>query len=71
MEVVSKSGEEGTTLQEIYPQVNLSEYGVRVLLEAGLGIGLVLRNEDKYTLTKTGHFILNDRMDPCKHGFFE
>lgn len=79
LEAVSKSGEEGLTLQEIYPRVNLSEYGARVLLEAGLGIGLVLRNNDKYTLTKTGHFILNDRMtrvnmdfsnDVCYEGMF-
>lgn len=79
LEAVSKSGEEGITLQEIYPQVKLSEYGARVLLEAGLGIGLLLRNNDKYTITKTGHFILNDRMtrvnmdfsnDVCYEGMF-
>ena len=79
LDVVSKSGEEGVTLQDIYPQVKLSEYGARILLEAGLGIGLLLRNDDKYTITKTGHFILNDRMtrvnmdfsnDVCYEGMF-
>ena len=79
LDLVSKTGDEGLTLQEIYPQVKLSEYGARVLLEAGLGIGLLIRKEDKYIITKTGLFILNDRMtrvnmdfsnDVCYEGMF-
>lgn len=79
LELISKSGEEGLTLQQIYPQVNLSEYGARVLVEAGLGIGLLIRKEGKYSITKTGLFILNDRMtrvnmdfsnDVCYEGMF-
>ena len=79
LKLVSEHGEDGLTLQEIYPKVNLTEYGTRVLLEAGLGIGLVIRNDEKYTITKTGHFILNDKMtnvnmdfsnDVCYEGAF-
>lgn len=79
LEAVSKSGEEGITIEEIQKDLGLTEYGVRVLLEAGLGIGLVIRNEGKYTITKTGVFILNDRMtrvnmdftqDVCYEGMF-
>lgn len=79
LEVVSQSGKEGVTLQEIFPKVNLTEYGTRVLLEAGLGIGLLTRNEHKYEITKTGQFILNDDMtrvnmdftnDVCYEGMF-
>jgi ubiquinone/menaquinone biosynthesis C-methylase UbiE len=79
LKLVSEHGEDGLTLQEIYPKVNLTEYGTRVLLEAGLGIGLVIRNDEKYTITKTGHFILHDKMtnvnmdfsnDVCYEGAF-
>ena len=38
----------------------MTNYGVRVLLESGLGLGLVLVNDKKYTLGKTGYFILHD-----------
>ncbi len=76
---VEESRTIGLTLEEIYIKLKLSEYGVRVLLEAGLGIGLVVKNADKYTITKTGLFILNDRMtnvnmdftnDVCYEGMF-
>ena len=77
--MVEEAGVTGVTLEEVYTRLNLSEYGVRVLLEAGLGIGLVIKNDDKYTITKTGLFILNDRMtrvnmdftnDVCYEGMF-
>lgn len=77
--IVSKSGEEGITLQEVVPKTNLSEYSTRVLLEAGLGIGLLICKNDKYIITKTGVFILNDNMtrvnmdfsnDVCYKGMF-
>lgn len=79
LELISKTGDTGLTLQEIYPEVKLSEYGARVLLEAGLGIGLLIRKDENYIITKTGLFILNDRMtrvnmdfsnDVCYEGMF-
>lgn len=53
---------EGSTTEELAKQVNMSVYATRVLLEAGLGIGLVYRKGDKFFLAKTGHFFLNDPM---------
>ena len=53
---------EGSTISDLAKQVNMSVYAVRVLLEAGLGIGLVYRRDDKFFLAKTGHFFLNDPM---------
>ncbi len=50
----------GTTLAEIAGKLSLPIYGVRVLLESGLSMGLVLVNDKKYTLAKTGYFILHD-----------
>ena len=60
LKVIEDSGSKGITNEEIVEKVKLSVYGVRVLLESGLGLGLVLVNDNKYTLGKTGHFILND-----------
>lgn len=53
---------QGTTIEEITAATQLRHYMVRVLLEAGLGIGLVYRKEDRFFLSKTGHFFLNDSM---------
>ena len=67
----------GITLDELVARTGLSRYGVRVLLESGLGIGLVLVNDEKYTITRTGYFILHDNLtrvnmnfvqDVCYHG---
>jgi hypothetical protein len=54
--------EGGATMEEIARGTGLSTYGARVLLEAGLGIGLVTCRAGMYRLTKTGWFILNDPM---------
>ena len=60
LQLIEDSGTAGITNEAIAEKVNLSNYGVRVLLESGLGAGLVLVNDKKYTLGKTGHFILHD-----------
>ena len=62
LRTVESSRLEGITLEDVVAKVDMSHYGVRILLEAALGIGLVLRKEDKYFLSKTGHFFLNDAM---------
>lgn len=53
---------QGATQTDIVKQTGLSEYAVQVLLEASLSIGTVLVDKDKYTLSKAGWFLLNDRM---------
>lgn len=62
LKLVQDSGSEGITIEAIAEKVKLSVYAVRVLLESGLGTGLVLVNDNKYTLGKTGYFILNDSL---------
>ncbi|RFC54921.1 class I SAM-dependent methyltransferase [Brumimicrobium aurantiacum] len=52
---------DGSTIEEIVSLVDISHYGVRILLEAGLGIGLVYLDDGKYCLTKAGYFFLNDK----------
>lgn len=79
LEAVEAAKTEGLTLDQIVKKTNLPEYGVRVLVEAGLGIGLLTVNKGVYHLTKTGYFILNDAMtkvnmdftqDVCYEGMF-
>jgi hypothetical protein len=53
---------QGDTLENIAAALALRPYVARVLLEAGLGIGLVYRKGDRFLLSKTGHFFLNDAM---------
>ncbi len=53
---------EGLTRQEICSATGLSDYAVKCLLEASLCIGTVLADPetDRYRLSKTGWFLLND-----------
>jgi len=62
LEFIEKSGETGLTLSEIVGNVKLSRYAIRILVEAGLGIGLLILKDDKYVITRTGYFILHDNM---------
>ncbi len=80
LQVIEDARSAGTTLQEIVEKVNLSEYAVRVLLEAGLGMHLIkYTSEEKFAITKTGYFILHDPLtnvnmnfvnDICYKGMF-
>ena len=53
---------EGITREEICQRTGLSDYAAKCLLEASLCIGTVLVDvdTDRYTLSKTGWFLLND-----------
>lgn len=62
LKLVEESRQEGMTIREVAGQVDMSYYGVRILMEAGLGIGLLYRKEDRYFLAKTGHILLNNEM---------
>jgi ubiquinone/menaquinone biosynthesis C-methylase UbiE len=60
LRVLLEKGSGGLTQDEIKEKVKLPEYGLRILLESSLGIGLVVLNDGKYTITKTGTYIHND-----------
>lgn len=59
----------GMTLEQITEAVKLPAYGVRVLVEAALGIGLLTRFEDYYKITKTAYFILHDDLTKVNMDF--
>lgn len=69
LKAVEDTRSAGITLDEVAEKVTMSPYGIRILLEAGLGIGLVYRNEDRFFLAKTGHFFLNDAMSRINTDF--
>ncbi len=57
-----RDSDKGLTRSEIVSKTHLSDYAVKCLLEASLSIGTVLIDPDtnRFTLSKTGWFLLND-----------
>ena len=57
-----RDADNGLTRQEICQQTGLSDYAVKCLTEASLCIGTILLDPetDRFTLSKTGWFLLND-----------
>ncbi len=57
-----RDASDGLTRQEIAEQCGLSDYTAKCMLEASLSAGTVLINADtdRYTLSKTGWFLLTD-----------
>lgn len=53
---------EGMTLQELQEKTGLSEYALKILLEASLSAGIVLidTESDRFSISKTGWFLLTD-----------
>ena len=59
----------GLDLDGVAAATGLSAYAVRVLLEAGLGMRVVWRRDDRFHLGKVGHFLLNDEMTRVNFDF--
>jgi len=49
-------------LENIAKSLDLPGYGVKVLLEAGISLEMVLVKDEKWALTKTGYFLLSDEL---------
>lgn len=69
LEQIADAGDAGVTTKELADELELSEYGIRVLLDMGLSAGLVWRNDDRYVLDKIGHFVLSDKMTRINFDF--
>ena len=59
---ILRDADNGLTREEICQRTGLTDYAVKCLLEASLGIGTILMDtdSDRYTLSKTGWFLLNN-----------
>ena len=66
---LSKAAPDGLAIDEVAATSGLSVYAARVLLEAGLGLHLVWRQEDRFHLGKVGYFLLNDEMTRVNFDF--
>lgn len=69
LRLVEQRRQEGMTLDELVAAIPMSRYGIRILVEAGLGIGLLYRRDNSYLLTKTGHIFLNHQMTTVNYEF--
>jgi ubiquinone/menaquinone biosynthesis C-methylase UbiE len=59
---IDESGESGSSVTALAEKTGVSEYGVKVLLDFGASIGLVWQEGERFILSKTGYFVLNDEM---------
>ena len=68
LEALHKSSE-GLSIPELSEKLSVSEYGLTVLLEAGLSGEMVKQDGDRYQLTKTGYFIFKDELTRVNMNF--
>ena len=77
-----RDSENGLTINEVAEKANLSTYAAKCLLEASLSIGIVLVDPetDRFRISKTGWFLINDpatrvninfNHDVNYHGWFD
>lgn len=69
LQMVEASRKEGIEVLAIAEELKISTYGVQVLLDAGISTGVVKQQNDKFLLTKTGYFILNDPLTEANMDF--
>lgn len=67
--LASATPAKGSTIDEVAAATGLSVYAARVLLEAGLGLHIVWRREDRFFLGKLGRFLLDDEMTRVNFDF--
>lgn len=53
---------QGLSIDELSQKTNLSRYGITILLESSLSVDIVKQEGKNYFLTKTGYFLLCDKM---------
>ncbi len=59
----------GASIEEVAEKLELSVYGVKVLLEAGISLEMVMAKEGLFHITKTGYFILSDELTKVNMDF--
>lgn len=63
------AGKKGLNAEEISSQTNVSEYGVKVLLDMALSANIVTWNKPNYCLANLGYFLINDGMTKANMDF--
>lgn len=77
LEEISKARKEGITISELAQKLEISPYGISVLVEMGLGMGAIKLHKDsdesdlRLTLGKIGFFLMSDNMTQVNMNFVE
>jgi ubiquinone/menaquinone biosynthesis C-methylase UbiE len=69
LQKLKEAKDTGCSPEDAAADVKLSVYAVRVLLDAGLSMGMVKLKNERYHLTKTGFFILADDLTRTNFDF--
>jgi ubiquinone/menaquinone biosynthesis C-methylase UbiE len=56
-------------IKQITKHINLTKYGVTVLIEAGIAVKLILERNNEYSLSKLGIFFVSDKMTTLNFQF--
>ena len=67
--IAAADHERGASIDELAQATGLSVYATRVLLEAGLGLHIVWRRDERFHLGRLGQFLLNDEMTRVNFDF--
>ncbi|CAH0533965.1 hypothetical protein VST7929_01847 [Vibrio stylophorae] len=62
LKALDDAGDTGLTATALATVTGVSEYGVKVLLDMGLSVGIVFWQESRYILSKMGYFVEHDEM---------
>jgi len=62
LDFLMKTRRKGASVEEVAEELNLSVYGVKVLLEAAISLEMVMVRDDRFFITKTGYFLLSDKL---------
>lgn len=69
LEYLMKRRRKGVRIEEVAKELKLSVYGVKVLLEAGISLEMVMAKDGLFFITKTGYFILSDELTKVNMDF--
>ncbi|NOI79879.1 class I SAM-dependent methyltransferase [Vibrio tubiashii] len=69
LSALDKAGEKGLNAVDIAQQTQVSEYGVKVLLDMAISANIVLWEKPNYCLANLGFFILHDGMTNANMDF--
>lgn len=69
LEYLLKNKRKGASIETIANELKLSVYGVKVLLEAGISLEMVMAKEGLFYITKTGYYILSDELTKVNMDF--
>ena len=67
--MISTTKDKGITVEEIAHKLDLNSYSIKVLLELGLSAEIVLLEDDRFSISKTGHFLLNNKLTQVNLNF--